>query len=119
LVEQISWLFFSLRGRVSPAAYFLAGLLLFIIQLFFIYRVALAAPDSTESDNWAFAFLLLALVCGWCNFAITAKRFHDFGKPTIFAAIAFVVGFILVIVLSFIKGDPGPNRYGATTNAPA
>jgi uncharacterized membrane protein YhaH (DUF805 family) len=118
LAEQLSWLFFGLKGRISPAAYFLAGLFLFIVQMFFFYRVALAAPDSAESEGWAFAFLVLALVCGWCNFAITAKRFHDFGKPTIFAAIAFFIGFILVIVLSFVKGDPGPNRYGATTNSP-
>ena len=65
------------------------------------------------------AWLLVALVVGWSNFAITAKRFHDFGKPTAFALIAFLVGFILVIALSFVKGDPGPNRYGATTNTPA
>jgi uncharacterized membrane protein YhaH (DUF805 family) len=119
LLEQVAWLFFSLKGRVSPAAYFLAGLLLFVIQLFFVYRIALAVPESVESDGWASAFLVLALVCGWCNFAITAKRFHDFGKPTAFALIAFIVGFILVIVLSFVKGDPGPNRYGVRTNAPA
>ena len=119
MVEQVAWLFFSLKGRVSPAAYFLAGLLLFVIELFFIYRVALAAPDSAESEGWATALLVLALVIGWGNFAITAKRFHDFGKPTAFALIAFFVGFILVIALSFVKGDPGPNRYGARTNAPA
>jgi uncharacterized membrane protein YhaH (DUF805 family) len=118
LAEQLGWLFFSPRGRLSPGAYFLAGLLLFVIQLFFIYRVALAAPDSAESESWALSLLLLAVVCGWANFAITAKRFHDFDKPTAFALIAFVVGFILVIVLSFVKGDPGPNRYGPTTDAP-
>jgi uncharacterized membrane protein YhaH (DUF805 family) len=118
LAEQIAWVFFSLKGRLSPGAYFLAGLFLFVIQLFFVYRIALAVPQSAESESWALSFLLLAIVCGWANFAITAKRFHDFDKPTPFAIIAFFIGFILVIVLSFVKGDPGPNRYGATTNSP-
>jgi uncharacterized membrane protein YhaH (DUF805 family) len=117
--EQLYWLFFRLSGRISPGVYFLAGLMLFLIQLFFIYRVALAAPDSAEAEGWATALLALAMLCGWCNFAITAKRVHDFGKPTAFALIAFVVGFILVIALSFIRGDTGPNEYGARTNAPA
>jgi uncharacterized membrane protein YhaH (DUF805 family) len=119
LADQIAWVFFSLKGRLSPGAYFLAGLLLLLIELFFIYRIALAPPDSAEAQSWALSFLLLALVIGWSNFAITAKRFHDFGKPTAFALIAFLIGFILVIVLSFVRGDPGPNRYGATTNAPS
>jgi uncharacterized membrane protein YhaH (DUF805 family) len=121
LAEQLAWVFFSLRGRLNPGAYFLAGLLLFVIQLFFIYRIAVAAPDSSESESWALSFLLLAIVCDWANFAITAKRFHDFDKPTAFALIAliaFFIGFILVVALSFVKGDPGRNRYGATTNAP-
>lgn len=116
--NQFLWLFFSLKGRISPAVYFLAGLLLFVTQLFFVYRVAVAPPDSAESEFWATCFLMVALVCGWCNFAITAKRVHDFGKPTALALIAFVIGFILIIVLSFIKGDPGPNRFGDGTNAP-
>lgn len=113
------WLFFSLKGRISPAVFFRAGLLLFIIQMFFVYRVAVAPPESGESEFWATGFLLVALVCAWCNFAITAKRVHDFGKPTALALIAFIIGFVLIIVLSFIKGDPGPNRYGAATNAPS
>lgn len=110
------WLFFSLKGRISPAVFFRAGLLLFITQMFFVYRVAVAPPDSAESEFWATCLLPLVLVCGWCNFAITAKRVHDFGKPTALALIAFIIGFVLIIALSFIKGDPGPNRYGDRTN---
>lgn len=117
--NQLLWLFFSLKGRISPAVYFLAGLLLFTTQLFFVYRVALATPESAESEFWATCLLLLVFVCGWSNFAITAKRVHDFGKPTALALIAFVIGFVLIVALTFIKGDAGPNRYGANTNAPA
>jgi uncharacterized membrane protein YhaH (DUF805 family) len=118
LAEQMGWVFFSLKGRLNPGAYFLAGLLLFVLKLFFFYRIAIAAPESHESDSWVLSFLLLAVVIGWGNFAITAKRVHDFGKPAAFALIAFFIDFVLVIALSFVKGDPGPNQYGSTTNAP-
>ncbi|MGT2465223.1 DUF805 domain-containing protein [Mesorhizobium atlanticum] len=50
---------------------------------------------------------------------MTAKRFHDFGKPTYFALISLIIGPILLIILSCFRSDPGPNRYGRRTNAPA
>jgi uncharacterized membrane protein YhaH (DUF805 family) len=116
--KQLYWLFFGLKGRISPGVYFLAGLLLFVAKMFLFYRLALAPPGVLESGSWTFPLLVTALLLGWCNFAITAKRFHDFGKPTIFAVIAFFIDFILVIVFSFVKGDAGPNKYGERTNAP-
>ncbi|MBN9070587.1 MAG: DUF805 domain-containing protein [Rhizobiales bacterium] len=106
------WLFFSLKGRAGRAAYFLAGLFVLIVQMFFFYRVGMEVEGSPASQAWAGAFLVAVLVATWCNFALTAKRFHDFGKPTGYAAISLVAGFILVVVLSLIKGEDGPNRYG-------
>ena len=54
--NQLFWLFFSLRGRISPAVYFLAGLLLFIMQLFLLYRFTLVPPESAAAQGWALAF---------------------------------------------------------------
>ena len=59
------------------------------------------------------------LVSAWANFALTGKRLHDFGKPAAWALVTLVVGFIVFIVLSLVKGDPGPNQYGERPNAPA
>lgn len=106
------WLFFGLSGRIGRAAYFLGGLLMLVVQMFFFYRVSLEVEGSAASGAWATAFLIVVLAATWSNFALAAKRFHDLGKPAAFAAISLVAGFILVIVLSLIKGDPGPNRYG-------
>lgn len=110
--NRLFWLFFSLRGRVGRAAYFLAGLLVLVVQMFFFYRTSLEVEGSAASEAWATAFLVAALIATWSNFALTAKRFHDFGKPTAYAAISLIAGFILVIVLALIKGEDGPNQFG-------
>jgi len=117
--NRLLWLFFSLKGRISPAVYFLAGLLLLVIQMFLLYRFTLAPEQSTAQGGWALAFWATVFTAAWSNIALTAKRLHDFGRPAGWALITLVIGFIVFIVLSFIKGDPGPNRYGANTNAPA
>ena len=47
--KQLFWLFFSLSGRISPAVYFLAGLLVFILQAFPLYRFTLVPPESAAA----------------------------------------------------------------------
>jgi len=111
------WLFFKLSGRLGRVAYFLAGTFVWLTQLFLLYRFAQAPEGSSLSQALALAFMGSLVIGAWSNFALTAKRFHDLGKPTAFAAISLVIGYVLIIVLSFIKGDPGPNSYGSRTNA--
>jgi len=116
--QTLFWLFFKLQGRVGRAAYFLGGLFVLIVQMFFFYRISLEPEGSQAAEAWALGFLIAALFATWSNFALTAKRFHDLGKPTPFAAISLVAGFILVIVLALIKGEAGPNRYGPQADIP-
>lgn len=111
------WLFFKLNGRLGRAGYFLAGTLVWLTQIFLFYRVALAPEGSGLSQALALAFMASVVVGAWCNFALAAKRFHDFGKPTVLAAVSLVIGYILIIALSFVRSDPGPNSYGSRTNA--
>jgi uncharacterized membrane protein YhaH (DUF805 family) len=111
------WLFFKLSGRLGRAGYFYAGTLVWITQIFLFYRVAQAQEGSGLSQALALVFMASVVVGAWSNFALTAKRFHDFGKPTGLAAVSLVIGYLLVIVLSFVKSDPGPNAYGSRTNA--
>ena len=48
-VSQLVWLFLRLKGRISRAAYLLAGLLANLIPLFLLYRFTLVPEGSTES----------------------------------------------------------------------
>ena len=111
------WLFFKLSGRLGRAGYFLAGTFIWLTQIFLLYRFAQAPEGSGLSQAVALVFMASIVVGAWCNFALTAKRFHDFGKPTALAAISLVIGYVLIVVLSFIKSDPGPNGYGSRTVA--
>lgn len=111
------WLFFKLSGRLGRWGYFLAGTFVWLTQIFLLYRFAQVPEGSGLSQALALAFMASLLLGAWCNFALTAKRFHDFGKPTVLAVMSLVIGYVLVIVLSFIKGDPGPNSYGSQTNS--
>ena len=117
--SKLIWLFFRFRGRVSRAAYFLAGLFLAIVQAFLLYRFTLAPQDSAESQVWALAFWLAMLASLWSNVALGVKRLHDFGKPGIIAAALFipVISIVALVALCLFPGDPGPNRYGDRPNA--
>ncbi|BCH27923.1 DUF805 domain-containing protein [Mesorhizobium sp. L-8-10] len=117
--SQLVWLFFRFPGRVSRAAYFLASLLVVLIQAFLLHRFTLVPPESSEAQLWALAFFIAALMSLWANIALAAKRFHDFGKSGFWGLISLVAGIVLVLILSFIPGDPGANRYGTRPNAAA
>jgi uncharacterized membrane protein YhaH (DUF805 family) len=117
--SKLTWLFFGLSGRISPAACLLGGLFVFVLQMFLFYKLMRVDPETSAAHFWEAILSVMVLLSVWVNFALTAKRFHDFGKPTAFAAFSLLFGLVLYIVLYFIKGDPGPNRYGAITDAPS
>lgn len=119
--SQIAWLFFGFSGRVSRAAYFLAGLLLAVIQAFLLYRFTLVPEDSTAGQVWAMAFWVVVLASLWSNVALGVKRLHDFDKPGLYAVSLFIpiVSILVFILLCVFPGTEGPNRYGARTNAPS
>jgi uncharacterized membrane protein YhaH (DUF805 family) len=119
--NKLVWLFFRFSGRVNRAAYFLAGLLLAVVQAFLLYRFMLVAEDSPAGQGWAVAFWIVMILAIWANIALSVKRLHDIGKPGPIALALFipVISIIAFIALCLIPGNPGPNQYGQRTNAPA
>ena len=120
--NQFLWLFFGFSGRISRAAFLLAGLLMMVVILFVVYRMVLADDlDSGSLSMWEGAFSLLLLASLWAQAALGAKRMHDLDKPGAFAVLLFLpfVNFLAFIGLCIIPGTPGANSYGRTTNAPA
>ncbi|MBN9243072.1 MAG: DUF805 domain-containing protein [Mesorhizobium sp.] len=118
---QFAWLFFKTSGRVSRAAYFLGGLLVAIAQAFPLYRFTLVPEGTAESETWALLFMVAFLGSLWSNVALAVKRLHDLGRPGLTALVLFVpvVSIVAFLVLCLFPGEPGPNRYGSRTNAPA
>ena len=113
----MTWLFFGLSGRISPSVALLAGLLISTIMAIPFYQITKLGPETPEAVPWGLLALCLMPLTLWTSFAVGAKRFHDFGKPSALAIIC-TIGLLPFIILFFIKGDPGPNRYGAATNQP-
>lgn len=118
-LNSLFWLFSSLSGRLGRQPYLLAGLFILVIQMFSLYQVLRFPEATTGGELWSSAFTLVTFVSLWCNFALTAKRLHDFGRPTPFALVTLLFGYVVFILLAFFQGDPGPNRYGERSNAPA
>lgn len=118
---SVGWLLFGFSGRASRKAFVLAHLLLAVLMFLLIFKVIGASPEAIESGELGFNILMVLLVAQWVNLALSAKRFHDFGKPGIFAAVMLIpmISMIALVALCFIPGDLGPNRYGQFTNEPA
>jgi uncharacterized membrane protein YhaH (DUF805 family) len=117
--NQMLWLFFGFSGRISRAAYFLAGLLMMIVVVFLVYRLTLA-QESGGGAFWETLLSAVMIASLWAQAALGAKRVHDIDKPGLFAALLFVplLNFIVFVALCLIPGTPGANQYGQTTNRP-
>jgi len=116
--RELVWLFLGFKGRISRQPYFLAGLLLLVIQFFLLFRF-MAVPEGTpESGFWAFAFMVAAVLSVFSNIALTVKRLQDMDRPGLLALVYFLAGFVMWVFLCFVPGTPGPNKYGSETNRP-
>ncbi|MEZ5811780.1 MAG: DUF805 domain-containing protein [Rhizobiaceae bacterium] len=117
--SQLAWLFLKLDGRISRAAYFLAGLLLAVIQAFILYRYGSLPEESAAVAVWASGFWIVFFISLWCGFVLGVKRVHDLNRHGAFAVFCVLFPFPAFLVLSLWPGDSGPNDYGPRTNAPA
>jgi uncharacterized membrane protein YhaH (DUF805 family) len=74
--------------------------------------VAVAVPPSDFNK----AVLVLIALTLWPWIAVSVKRFHDRGRSGWFLLIALIPFFgalWLLIELGFLRGTPGPNRFGS------
>lgn len=119
--NQMRWLFFGFSGRISRLAYLLAGLLMMVMVLFLAYRFTLAEEAGRGGAFWETLLSFVLIASLWAQAALGVKRFHDFDKPGMFAALLFVpaFNFVAFVALCVIPGTDGANQYGRVTNAPA
>lgn len=119
MANQYIWLFFGFSGRVSRAAYIPAGLLLYLARFYPVYQII--AADGVESIEtfWGGMFLLVIGATLISHIALAVKRLHDMGRSGWFSVLFLVGDFLVYLFLCVAPGTTGPNRYGATTDAPA
>lgn len=117
---SIVWLFFGLSGRISRKAYLLSGLFMFVVQAFMLYRFTLEPEGSAAGATWAMLFMLAGFVAIWSTIALSVKRLHDFGANGFIAICLLIpaISLIAFVVLCIVKGNEGPNQFGAQSNRP-
>ena len=116
---------FSFKGRISRKAYWLTLLVGLVIG--FALQFALPQPqmdpavtDPSEAMSQAFGaiplwFWLVELVLLYIGLAIYAKRWHDQDRSgwwSLLLLIPLIGPIIFLVMLGFIGGTPGPNRFG-------
>lgn len=118
-LKQFLWAFLGFSGRLNRQAFALAGLLLYVIRLYPVYRATAAGGDEAALVYWMSVFFALVSVLIVPHIALATKRLHDFNRSA-WWSILFVIGDIIAFILLCLPaGTQGPNRYGQHTNAPA
>lgn len=102
---------FSTRGRISRRRFWLWGIGA-MLGLGYVLRglLAVAGVEPLRADA------VVNLVLLWPVLAISIKRWHDRGQPGwwVLVVLVPVVGWLwLLWANGFLRGTPGPNRYGA------
>lgn len=101
---------FSFRGRLNRSEYFIS--LCFCLLTASVSGVEMPTQEMSEQKIiwWLVCFPVLV----WVGYAVTAKRFHDFGLSGWFATtqIIPIIGWIVTVALFFIRGDADENAFG-------
>jgi uncharacterized membrane protein YhaH (DUF805 family) len=110
---------FSFEGRISRKAYwiyFVVSLLLGIgLQVAAIGTGGFSMDPNAAPPSIPIWFWLVQIPLLWIGLAVMAKRWHDQDRSgwwTLLILIPFLGFLIVIIMLGFIGGTPGPNRFG-------
>lgn len=101
---------FSFNGRIPRKTYWLWGVLALLgaaAGISMLLRIAGVSETTTE--------MLVQLLVVWPAVAVSVKRWHDRNKSGWWVLINLipVVGALWTLVENgFLRGTPGPNRFG-------
>lgn len=118
--------FLSWRGRLNRVSFFVQAILL---QIMFVY-IGITIYKLRDIFNENMSYFILDIIYVYFCFIILSKRFHDFGKSTVYAAVltlSICIAFVYLnrydylfyiylygtlFSLSLKKGDNEANKYG-------
>lgn len=106
----IPQILFSFRGRVPRKVWWLWGVLAVLgFGVFALMLLNIAGVNDATAET------LVNLLLLWPALAVSVKRWHDRDKSGWWVLINLIplVGAIWVLVENgFLRGSPGPNRFG-------
>jgi len=107
---------FSFEGRINRLRYWLNSLIpIAIMMVGIVVLGATARGDEGANPIGGFIMLVVVIIATWISLAIQVKRWHDLDQSGwwVIAGAVPYVNIIVLIILGFIKGTKGPNRFGA------
>lgn len=116
-VASVLWVLFGFDGRIGREAFWLGFALVTLVEAVVLSPMRGNLEALLEAPN--LPFMIVVLVALWSEFALAVKRLHDRGLSALFT-IALLVPFanfvFFFIILGFMPGDAGANRFGPATN---
>lgn len=110
---------FSFKGRVSRTAFwlvFLAGLVVGgVLQFAALGSAMFGEFDPANPPSIPVWYWLAQIPLIWIGLANYCKRWHDQDKSGWFSLLLLIpiLGWLIwLVMLGFIGGSPGPNRFG-------
>lgn len=110
----VKWVLFGFRGRIGRKSFWLAALLMVLIQAAIIAKIASYPEDHPALAFWGLALFAVWIATAWAMIALGVKRLHDLGKPGALAVGLLIPGvsFIAFILLAIMPGTGKPNEHG-------
>ena len=107
---------FTFSGRLRRGEFWVRWIVVAIAALLLMLPALGIVLTADPIPSWPlFWLLLVGLVANVYWFSVMIRRWHDRGKSAWWVLIWFIpyVGSLWVLIeLGFLRGDPGPNRYG-------
>ncbi len=107
---------FSFEGRMNRLKYFLYSFLPILIVLIGTVPLLIATKEgSTSNPIFSMIMFVLVIIAVWISLAIQVKRWHDLDQSGWWVLLGFVpyVNVVVIIILWFVKGTVGSNRFGS------
>ena len=140
-MNAFAWFFLSLYGRVSRQEFWLGYVGIVVVALILVQvlpypsgALYFISGDAPRDEAWRSALLwvgwpeIISLALTWPVIAIFAKRLHDLNLSAwwllLVPAVTFIAGMseltrlhivaygLLLVLLGFLPGSAGPNRFG-------
>jgi len=110
----VRWVLFGFRGRIGRKSFWLAALLMILIQAVAIAQIVSIPEESPAFVLWGFVILAIWIASAWAAFALAVKRLHDLDLPGIlaFGLLIPAVALVAFLLLAAIPGRPEANKHG-------
>ncbi|MEM9279564.1 MAG: DUF805 domain-containing protein [Pseudomonadota bacterium] len=110
----LSWLFFSLKGRIARQSYALSILFLIFPQVFVVLQLVRNEENQSGLAFWFLVLLGVVLLTLWSVMALAVKRLHDLGMTGWLSVLILVptLNWIFLVALALFPSTQETNEYG-------